>query len=626
MRIARQIFMQAVAIGVALTAASASGAPAQRIATPIGPDGGEIAWVTVHPHLTVALAGFSGHPIVPDDLSGVWASTDHEHTWHRASKREAASLSLPPTDNRQRDPLHHNVMYRLRPFAAATIVEVSTNGGRTFSVRSRRALRDLSSARLLVVRSGRRTVLIVGAEDGGVDGENLTGIRRSLDGGYTWTTIAGTAGHVTGMWKSPSGGRGLYATVEDAFSFTSPGRSDWQPGTRVLYSRDAGRSWHQLGARVPNESGGDNDALDISPHNSSRMLLSTGYDVYRSGDGGTTWTRVLGAQVSQIVSHPTMPGHVVAASDTGIWVSNDGGRKWTRANTGLKATWADRLLPTGNQGRVYAVGKFGSSRLAVSDDRGASWTLRRPSWIAWGAADPTAPDTLVGIGNEGLTRTVDAGRHWVTLKKTLGAPLAVDPTTRRLYASESSTSRLMYSDDFGDHWHADDQLPKPITSLVAESGAVYATNVFNGNTVWRRNGSGDWTEGAPFGGAVLDLVVAPSRPSTLYATSLSRKVEFGLVLGKSVDGGATWHLLSIKDPHFGPLVAAVAVDRGNSKHIFTAGWAGSGLWSSSDGGLTWSKAANIPGSITEIVQHPTQPNVLYVATVNNGAWRVELTP
>jgi len=612
-------------VAVALTAANASGAPAQRIATPIGPDGGEIAWVAVHPHLTLAVGEFGGVRFLrPDDLSSVWASTDLEKTWHRAGARERASLALPPQDDRQRDPVHPDVVYRFRPFTGRTILEASTNGGRTFSVRSRRALRDLSTVKLLVVRSGRRTVLLVGAEWGGVDGDHLTGIRRSLDGGYTWTTIAGTAGRVSGMWKAPGRSRVIYAAVEDNLVFTANGDTPgWKPGTRILRSRDAGRSWVQTGARVPSGFGGDVE-LNLSIHNPSRLLFNTGDAIYRSGDGGTTWTRVLRATVNRVASHPTRPGHVVAASDSGIWISDDGGRMWIRSNAGLKATWATQLLPTGSQGRVYAVGTFNLPRLAVSDDRGASWTLRRPSWTSSFVADPAAADTLVGDGNvsEGLARTIDAGRHWTTIAKNVAAPFAVDVTTRRLYATEPTTQRLVYSDNFGDRWTAGPRLPT-VNTLLADSGVVYAANIFKGNTVWRQNGSGGWTQGAPFGAAVLDLVVAPSRPSTLYATSFSRKVMFGIALGKSVDGGATWHLLSMGNTPSTPGVMAVAVDRSNAQHVF-AGRFNAGLWSSNDGGLTWSKTANIPGFITEIVQHPTQPNLLYVATMNDGAWRVEL--
>ena len=618
----RKLVSSFAALAVTITTATASGAPAQRIVTPIGPDGGQIAWVTVHPRLTLAVGEFGGARFLPDYLSSVWASTDREQTWHRASARERASLALPPRDDRQRDPAHPNVVYRLRPFTGNTILEVSTNGGRTFSVRSRRALRDLSTVKLLVVRSGPRTVLLVGAAFGGVDGERLTGIRRSLDGGYTWTTVAGTAGRVMGMWKAPGRRRDIYAAVEDNLVFTTNGDiDDWKLGTRILRSRDGGRSWVQTGARVPGGVGGDAE-LNLSPHNPSRLLFNTGDSIYRSGDSGTTWTRVLRATVNRTVSHPTRPGHVVAASDTGIWTSDDGGRKWARANTGLKATWAEQLIPTGNQGRVYALGSFDVSRLAVSDNRGASWTLRRQTLTGRVVADPAAADTLVGVGFEGLARTIDAGRRWTPIAKNLDAPVAVDVTTRRLYATEPSTQRLVYSDDFGDHWTAGSRLPA-VNTLLAEGGVVYAANAFPGNTIWRRNGSGGWTQGAPFGGAVLDLVVAPSRTTTLYATSFSRKVEFGIAFGRSLDGGATWQLISMSNTPTTPGIMGLAVDRSNSQRVF-AGRFNGGLWSSNDAGRTWSKTANIPGFITEIVQHPTQPNLLYVATMNDGAWRVEL--
>ena len=69
----RRLASSLAALAFTIATTTASGAPAQRIATPIGPDGGEIAWVTVHPRLTLAVGEFGGARFLPDYLSSVWA-------------------------------------------------------------------------------------------------------------------------------------------------------------------------------------------------------------------------------------------------------------------------------------------------------------------------------------------------------------------------------------------------------------------------------------------------------------------------------------------------------------------------------------------------------------------------
>ncbi len=98
---------------------------------------------------------------------------------------------------------------------------------------------------------------------------------------------------------------------------------------------------------------------------------------------------------------------------------------------------------------------------------------------------------------------------------------------------------------------------------------------------------------------------------------------------KSTDNGSSWIPLTDKLPQIG--VSGIAVDYNDSDTIYIATGdddAGDsqsvGVWKSTDGGTTWNATGlnpgNSPTSMNDIYMHPTNSNVLWVAT-NNGVYK-----
>ena len=183
--------------------------------------------------------------------------------------------------------------------------------------------------------------------------------------------------------------------------------------------------------------------------------------VYRSTDGGRTWTRVLPADgssgASDVYNDYRDPQIVYALLLNGsAHKSTDGGATWqTVGSNGLPdgARINAFALASGTRGRrLYALagtggrGGAGTRGLYRSDDGGDTWTLgTRQLASASGKmyADPVNPDVVYIMGTA-IYRSVDAGQHFAAF---WGAPSGADP--RYLWIDPTNPKRMFSGVDQG---------------------------------------------------------------------------------------------------------------------------------------------------------------------------------
>lgn len=178
-----------------------------------------------------------------------------------------------------------------------------------------------------------------------------------------------------------------------------------------------------------------------------RNDVSYGDGVYKSTDGGDTWTNVglkATRYISRILVDPRNHNHVIvgalgdAFSDSGergVYVTDDGGRTWKQTlSVGPESGASDLALNAQNPSVVYA----------------GIWKFQRRPW------------TFVSGGTEdGIYKSTDGGATWTKLEGH-GLPsapagrigLAVAPSDgNRVYAViESNDGVLWRSDDAGANW------------------------------------------------------------------------------------------------------------------------------------------------------------------------------
>jgi uncharacterized protein (TIGR03437 family) len=188
---------------------------------------------------------------------------------------------------------------------------------------------------------------------------------RKVGGTSVAADLSGPAtGAVTRVWYAPNGAA-LYAELHPGKVFRSTDLGTW---LAVTATGEPAMPSAAIVARLP-ESGSHAVTLPTDPG----AAFALGQQLYRSDDGGHSWTNLTGFGNSSVVGgglHDVavaagMRDRIVVANDYGVWRSADGGLSWSSLNEGLPNLAVRRILstPTGTAGtRVEAEG-FGTLEL-----------------------------------------------------------------------------------------------------------------------------------------------------------------------------------------------------------------------------------------------------------------------
>jgi photosystem II stability/assembly factor-like uncharacterized protein len=226
---------------------------------------------------------------------------------------------------------------------------------------------------------GRTRGLIVDPDDAThktwLAGSASGGIWRTTDAGTTWQWLTPDLPNLatTVLAMAASNHNIIYAGTGEGF-----GNLDGVMGHGIFKSTDRGITWNFL------ESTADMQEINriiISPEDANVVIAASNEGIYRSINGGTTWTKVFTGVVQDLKATPgNFNVQYAARYGIGVIKSTDGGVSWASANSGLTPTGrveidvspvkTDRLFASA-QGTLSGV----SSDLYVSDDGGATWSL-----------------------------------------------------------------------------------------------------------------------------------------------------------------------------------------------------------------------------------------------------------
>ena len=313
-----------------------------------------------------------------------------------------------------------------------------------------------------------------------------------------------------------------------------------------------------------------------------------------------------GANVASVAVDPTDGRRIYAATNDGLFVSDDAGDSWTFAEVealspdgvGVGKVLIDPVTPA----NVYVASCCG---LRKSSNGGATFeTTSLESRVLDYAIDPTAPSTLHAITAIGLFRSLDAGATWTRMDAApAGATAIASAGAPALYVA--TPAGVFASDDGGSGWD-----PTALTvpaSYVATppgaSGTVYAVTA--DGLEKSTNGGTSWDPlTLPTTAAVVALAFDPDDPGVVYAV-LSPS---GLL--RSPNGGTSWDDVG---EGFTPLdpIAAVAVDPTEPSTLY-AGTGGRAVAKSTDSGESWT-ALGVDAANTDVLAvHPLRPGTVFV--------------
>ena len=298
----------------------------------------------------------------------------------------------------------------------------------------------------------------------------------------------------------------------------------------------------------------------------NRQSSSWGDGVYKSVDGGETWTH-MGLRdthhVGRIVIHPSNPNLVYVAALGHLWGPNDE-RGLYRTKDGGK-TW-DRVLKIDADTGVVDVTMDADGRTLFA----AAYQRRRRGWGFVG-----------GGAGSGLYRSLDGGDSWVKLGG--GLP---EGTIGRIGVEISRSN------------------PDIVYAVVEhKEGGIFRSE--DRGTTWTKQNSLNQRPSY-----YSQIRIDPRNPNKLW--------KLASPLFVSIDAGKTWRSNDTGDrihvDHH-----ALWINPNNPEHLMLGN--DGGLYFSYDGSKTWDFIDNLPiGQYYDISVDTRDPYWVYGGTQDNGTW------
>jgi photosystem II stability/assembly factor-like uncharacterized protein len=313
----------------------------------------------------------------------------------------------------------------------------TTNAGRSWTVLTD-TLPVAAIGALAIAGSDANVIYAgTGAVDAGDDIAAGNGVYRSNDGGNSWQHIGLDATrNIAAIHVDPRDAN--IVTVAALGHVAAP-----NPERGLYRSIDGGANWQHV-LTIDDDTGAVDLAAD--PANPDVLyaaswqlrrwpwtgdftpLAGAGGALYKSVDGGATWTRLDGegwpqhplGRIGLAVAHTDAGTRIYAGidadSDGGFWRSDDGGDHWQRVNdgAGLSGDKPSRRLVVApdHPDTVYVIG----SSIRRSTDAGVTWTTVHSAagrddyhalWI-----NPLHTERWIAAGDGGAIVSIDGGRTW----------------------------------------------------------------------------------------------------------------------------------------------------------------------------------------------------------------------
>ncbi|MEL7488311.1 MAG: glycosyl hydrolase, partial [Pseudomonadota bacterium] len=337
------------------------------------------------------------------------------------------------------------------------------------------------------------------------------------------------------------------------FAFFSGGHHDYLVGTAsggLWRTKDAGITWtpvfdkesvYSIG--VVEIAAADENIIWVgSGENNAQRSVAFGDGVYKSTDGGATWTNMglkKSGHISQIWIHPDDPDTVLVAAQGPLW--SDGGDRGLYKTTDGGDSW-EKILEVDD---YTGINEFVVDPQNFDTIVASSYQRRRHVWVL-----------INGGPGSGVHRTTDGGETWTEIS----AGLPTSDMGRIGLAAAPSNPSMVYA----------------IIEGSDDEKGVYRSTDFGQN--WEKRSDHGTTSPQYYN----EIVVDPKDENVLYSLDTFTK--------RSKDGGKTFTNLNAQHRHVDD--HALWIDETNTDHLIIGG--DGGIYESWDGGERWRQADNLP--------------------------------
>src|SRR5256714_1171026 len=378
----------------------------------------------------------------------------------------------------------------------------------------------------------------------------VAAIAAVKEGGRLTVYVGAASG---GIWKSSNGGT-TFKPVFDKEPAQSIGAVAIDPQAPKTIWAGTGEAW-------------------------TRNSASIGNGIYKSTDGGDSWTNMGLAnseRIAKIIIDPKnsntvyvcVPGKLWSDSeDRGVYRTSDGGKSWSKILKGANLSTGCSMISMNQQDpKVLFAGMW--------DFRRKGWTFRS------GGENATAPS------DSGFFQTTDGGTTWNELDEKSTKGLPAKPWGRIAVTIAPSKPNVVYA------------------MIESTRSALFRSD--DGGKTWEERDRSNWMVWRPF--YFANLIVDPKNENKVY------KPDLTLIM--SEDGGRSFS--GIGNGAHGDF-HDVWVNPDNTDHLI-AGDDG-GVWYSYDGGNTWWKGNNLPISqFYHVSVDSADPYHVFGGLQDNSVW------
>jgi photosystem II stability/assembly factor-like uncharacterized protein len=256
--------------------------------------------------------------------------------------------------------------------------------------------------------------------------------------------------------------------------------------------------------------------------------LANGEGMYRSHDGGRHWEPMnagMGTRIVRSIAASAFDPSLYAATDNGLWVSNDRGATW-REDPGFRGKSLFNVALSLHDPELLLVGcqhPGGTSSSSVQSFAVGSSLMAQE-----------------GLKDSGLKFSRDGGRTWFTFQFPDNINgLWVDPEDSRVFAVASTEDGVFFSRDGLEKLRRVEAFPKdqkPLCfALVPGDPDQLLVGTLQGGLYWSDDDGVSWERGTGIPDVqVSDLKFLAGSPSRVMAATPLGPFE-------SADGGNRWH-------------------------------------------------------------------------------------